>query len=293
MLKEFLEKQKGFTPVMPGTQACLFALHDLPCALPLRLEDLHFEAIFCLKGIMSLTRKDDSVLKLGPRQILLLSDLSYLTGVSVEAPLEGILVAVDARNARESLKTICSLMGDLVLDTGQVRRWMSGQGGCTVEGPSHWSRAVFSELDRLPQDERARWCVWKSIELLYLLSASEKTSDTISEPGQDVARTLADTLRYMEEHLDEPLTIPILSRRACLSATSFKESFRRLYGQSVHAWLRQRRMEQAAELLQSSALSVLGVAQSVGYASASQFTAAFRRQYGLTPSQYRKKSESA
>ena len=49
----------------------------------------------------------------------------------------------------------------------------------------------------------------------------------------------------------------------------------------------------AAELLQSSALSVLGVAQSVGYASASQFTAAFRRQYGLTPSQYRKKSESA
>ena len=162
-----------------------------------------------------------------------------------------------------------------------------------MEGPSHWSRAVFSELDRLPQDERARWCVWKSIELLYLLSASEKTSDTVSEPGQDVARTLADTLRYMEEHLDEPLTIPILSRRACLSATSFKERFRLLYGQSVHAWLRQRRMEQAAELLQSSALSVLGVAQSVGYASASQFTAAFRRQYGLTPSQYRKKSESA
>ena len=42
-----------------------------------------------------------------------------------------------------------------------------------------------------------------------------------------------------------------MSRRACLSATAFKEGFRRLYGLPVHAWLRQRRMEQAAELLMS------------------------------------------
>ena len=40
--------------------------------------------------------------------------------------------------------------------------------------------------------------------------------------------------------------------------------------------------------LRDSSLSVLGVAQSVGYGSASQFTAAFRRQYGMTPAKYRK-----
>ena len=109
-------------------------------------------------------------------------------------------------------------------------------------------------------------------------------------PGleQGVARALADTRRYMEEHLDEPLTISTLSRRSCLSATAFKAGFRRLYGLPVHTWLRQRRMERAAELLRSSSLSVLGVAQSVGYGSASQFTAAFRQQYGMPPAQYRK-----
>ena len=97
----------------------------------------------------------------------------------------------------------------------------------------------------------------------------------------------------MEEHLDEPLTIPALSRLACLSATTFKEGFRRLYGLPVHTWLRQRRIERAAELLRGSSLSVLGVAQSVGYGSASQFSAAFRRQYGMTPAMYRKMSEQA
>ena len=77
-------------------------------------------------------------------------------------------------------------------------------------------------------------------------------------------------------------------RRAYLTATTVKEGFRRLYGLPVHTWLRQRRMERATELLRDSSLSVLGIAQSVGYGSASQFTAAFRRQYGMTPAKYRK-----
>ena len=61
-----------------------------------------------------------------------------------------------------------------------------------------------------------------------------------------------------------------------------------MYGQSIHAWLRDRRLERAAELLRASRLSVLGVAQAVGYGSASQFSAAFRQRYGTAPGQYRK-----
>ena len=274
---------------MPGARACLFSLREGPVSLPLRLEPLHFEALFCLTGSMTLTRRDGSTLTAGARQVLLLTDLSSLTATRVDAPLKGVLVSVDARGARESLNTICTLLGGLTLDTGQVRRWMAGRGGCAVEGPTHWSRAAFADLDRLPSGEQARWCVWKSVELLYLLSApKEQPADAAPALEREVARALADTRRYMEEHLDEPLTISALSRRACLSATIFKAGFRRLYGLPVHAWLRQRRMERAAELLRDSSLSVLGVAQSVGYSSASQFTAAFRRQYGVTPAQYRK-----
>ena len=289
MLAEFLRDRGDWTQVMPGARACLFSLREGPVSLPLRLEPLHFEALFCLTGSMTLTRRDGSTLTAGARQVLLLTDLSSLTATRVDAPLKGVLVSVDARGARESLNTICTLLGGLTLDTGQVRRWMAGRGGCAVEGPTHWSRAAFADLDRLPSGEQARWCVWKSVELLYLLSAPEKVeTDTAPALEREVARALADTRRYMEEHLDEPLTISTLSRRACLSATTFKAGFRRLYGLPVHAWLRQRRMERAAELLRDSSLSVLGVAQSVGYSSASQFTAAFRRQYGVTPAQYRK-----
>ena len=291
MLAEFLTDRGEWTQVMPGARACVFSLREGSFSLPLRLEPLRFEALFCLAGAVTLIRQDGSALTASARQVLLLTDLSNLAGASVDAPMEGVLVAVDARGARESLQTICGLLGNLSLDTGQVRRWMAGRGGCAVEGPTDWSRAAFADLDRLPQGERARWCVWKSVELLYLLSAPERRT---AEPapasalGQEAIRRLAETRRYMEEHLDESLTIPVLSRRACLSATAFKAGFRRLYGLPVHTWLRQRRMERAAELLHLPGLSLEGIAQAVGYSSVSQFAAAFRRQYALTPGQYRK-----
>ena len=289
MLAEFLADRGDWVQVMSGARACLFSLGEGPVSLPLRLEPLHFEALFCLAGAVTLTRRDGSALTAGARQVLLLTDLSGVVGASVDAPLEGILVAVDARNARESLNTICTLLGGLTLDTGQVRRWMAGRGGCAVEGPTDWSRAAFADLDRLPPGERERWCVWKSVELLYLLSTPGRAeADTAPALEREAARALADIRRYMEEHLDEPLTISTLSRRACLSATAFKEEFRRLYGLPVHTWLRQRRMERAAELLRTPGLNLERVAKAVGYSSVSQFAAAFRQQYGVTPGQYRK-----
>ena len=293
MLAEFLADRGDWTQVMPGARACLFSLCERSFPLPLRLEPLHFEVLFCLAGMLTLTRRDGSALRLGTRQVLLLTDISDLTDARVETGLKGVLVAVDARGARESLKAICDLLGGLTLNTDQVRRWMVSRGGCAVEGPSHWSQAAFANLDCLPQSERARWCVWKSVELLYLLCNPKGQEAAAPALERETAQRLSEIRRYMEEHLDEPLTIPVLSRRACLSATAFKEGFRQLYGLPVHTWLRQRRIERAAELLRGSALSVLGVAQSVGYGSASQFSAAFRRQYGMTPAMYRKMSELA
>ena len=291
LLAEFLADRGDWTPVMPGARACLFSLDKWSFPLPLQLERLHFETLFCMRGAVTLTRQDGSLLTAGAQQVLILTDLTDLTGASVDTPMEGVLVAVDARGARESLEGICHLLGGLTLDTGRVRRWMSSRGGFTVEGPTPWSRAAFADLVRLPQTERARWCVWKSVEMLYLLSAQEEPETEAppdSMPDRNMARTLAQTRRYMEEHLDEVLTIPVLSRRACLSATTFKEGFRQLYGLPVHAWLRKRRMERAAELLHTPGSSLEGVAKAVGYSSVSQFAAAFRRQYGVTPGRYRK-----
>lgn len=226
---------------------------------------------------------------------MLLSDADGITAARFDRPTAGVLVAVDARGAQQSLRNLCGLLGGLTLDTAQVRRRMAAAGGCTSLGAAAWSRAAFEYLDILPPDEQGRYCVLKSVELLYLLCMrqDEVQGKAFAEPDRSQAGTLAMIRDYMEEHIDQKLTIPALSRRFCLAPTSLKTGFRRQYGQPVHTWLRCRRLERAAELLRSSELGVLEVAQAVGYNSASQFGAAFQRQYGVTPGQYRKMSETA
>ena len=284
MLAEYLGNcaAASWDTVMPGALACRFVLGQEAGAYPRPLQPalapLHFEALFCQRGSITLIRKDGATLSVGTREILLLSDAGGITAARFDRPTAGVLVVVDARGAQQSL-----------------RRRMAAAGGCTSLGAAAWSRAAFEYLDILPPDEQGRYCVLKSVELLYLLCMrqDEVQGKAFAEPDRSQAGTIAMIRAYMEEHIDQKLTIPALSRRFCLAPTSLKTGFRRQYGQPVHTWLRCRRLERAAELLRSSELGVLEVAQAVGYNSASQFGAAFQRQYGVTPSQYRKMSEMA
>ena len=58
MLAEFLADRGDWTQVMPGARACLFSLEKGPHLLPLQLAPLHFEALFCLGGSVTLTRRE-------------------------------------------------------------------------------------------------------------------------------------------------------------------------------------------------------------------------------------------
>ena len=96
MLAEFLSEQGEWAQVMPGARACLFSLCERSFPLPLRLEPLHFEVLFCLAGMLTLTRRDGSALRLGIRQVLLLTDISDLTDARVETGLKGVLAGAAA-----------------------------------------------------------------------------------------------------------------------------------------------------------------------------------------------------
>lgn len=301
MLTEYLRQGRAdaevrWMEIMTGARVCRFAVGEADgVALEPRLEPLHFETLFCCGGGLILERTQGRTLRAEAGEILLLSDHSSLRGARIEGALEGLLVAVDARSARESLGRLCALMGGLELDIRQVRRRMGEQEGCALLRGLPWSRALFAFLEGLSPEEQGRYCVWKTVELLYLLcthSGLLEEEKVGVRPDSYLAHTVCRMRAYMEQHLEEKLTIPDMSRRFCISPTAFKACFRRLYGRPVHQWLQERRMERAAGLLRGSPMTVLQAAQCVGYDGVSQFNAAFKRRYGVTPGQYRKMSET-
>ena len=94
--------------------------------------------------------------------------------------------------------------------------------------------------------------------------------------------------RYMLEHMDMKITISEISERMHVSQTQLKNSFRNYYGESVYEYIRSRKMQQAAVQLEEGKLSVMEIAGMYGYENCSKFAAAFRKEYGLSPSSYRK-----
>lgn len=72
-----------------------------------------------------------------------------------------------------------------------------------------------------------------------------------------------------------------------VSASHLTRLFRERRGVSPHAFLKQVRMERAAELLKTNNDAVALVAQKVGYKNTSHFVRDFRERYGLTPKHYR------
>lgn len=92
----------------------------------------------------------------------------------------------------------------------------------------------------------------------------------------------------LQQRFDQPPSLLGLARQVELNDYKLKQGFRRIFGTTVFGYVQACRMEQAQQLLCDLELSIASIAERVGYASPSRFSQAFKRQTGMTPSQYRR-----
>ena len=67
-----------------------------------------------------------------------------------------------------------------------------------------------------------------------------------------------------------------------------KRCFKGMYGAPVYTYLRTYRLQIAEKLLREGQLSVGEIAVEIGYTNPNKFTSAFRAEYGMTPTEYKK-----
>ena len=87
---------------------------------------------------------------------------------------------------------------------------------------------------------------------------------------------------------DTPVTVEHAARVACISTFHFHRVFAQAFGLSPHLCLRNFRMQRAAHMLQFSDEPIADIVLRVGLQSASSFSEAFRRQYGISPILFRR-----
>ena len=112
----------------------------------------------------------------------------------------------------------------------------------------------------------------------------------------DAVSYLSRTLRIIAEKVHERvtedisrhITIDQLAEEFDVSSTTIKKVFKKVYGMSVYAYQKTLRLQNAHKLLRETDRSVAEIAMEIGYINPGKFAAAFKEQYGLSPSEFKK-----
>ncbi len=97
---------------------------------------------------------------------------------------------------------------------------------------------------------------------------------------------IEEILKYIAAHLEEELTVESLSKRFYLSRYYLMHRFKEVYGCSVHQYIRQKRLQRAAEAIRRD-VPVLKAAEDAGFGDYSVFLRAFRAAYGKSPREWK------
>jgi YesN/AraC family two-component response regulator len=104
--------------------------------------------------------------------------------------------------------------------------------------------------------------------------------------GSDTQRLVRRVMAYIHEHYSEPLSRDQLSRYAGVSERHLNRCFMQETGLTPGVYLTRYRIQQAKRLLRERNCSITEVMGAVGFSDSSYFTHVFRREVGISPSEY-------
>lgn len=105
--------------------------------------------------------------------------------------------------------------------------------------------------------------------------------------GGSGSKLIRSARRYLSAHLGENLSTEELSRALGMNRTYLCKRFREETGQTVGHYITSMKMEEAKRLLDITKKSAAEIALYLGYSSQSYFVKVFKKQFGVTPGEYR------
>jgi AraC-like DNA-binding protein len=116
---------------------------------------------------------------------------------------------------------------------------------------------------------------------------------TTRRPTLRDERRITRTVRHIERHADEPLTLSRLAQEAAMSPYHFLRTFRDVTGLTPHRFILRARMYRAALRLRQSDDAVSAIAYECGFNDLATFNRRFARVMGATPTAYRVRRQGA
>lgn len=128
----------------------------------------------------------------------------------------------------------------------------------------------------------------QTLGLSWLLQLFETLRPTLPDQPALYDYRIYQVCNYVEEHLDDPLTLDDLAVRANLGKEQFRSLFQQTIGTSPMKYVQLMRIQRAKELLSLTVYPIKDISAQVGFESQHHFSRAFRKHAGISPLEYRR-----
>ncbi len=152
----------------------------------------------------------------------------------------------------------------------------------------HWNIPTFEYRVNKEEGVYVLMLACLKIEELLMLFAFSPQGPLLMSVLRQLSNRHVERLQlFMEKHYLNEWKLSDFSREFGMGLTTFKELFGSVYGVSPRAWISERRILYAHQLLLNSDMSIVDIAMEAGFSSQSYFTQSYRRRFGCTPSRSR------
>ncbi len=121
--------------------------------------------------------------------------------------------------------------------------------------------------------------------LLFLLL--RVMGESVGDDEKYLRSLLPEILEYINAHCNEKISLTELADKCFYNPSYFSHAFKKYCGKSLSQYIKEKRIENAVELLRSTDYSVSRIAELVGYEDKALFYKMFREITGETPSSIR------
>jgi two-component system response regulator YesN len=155
--------------------------------------------------------------------------------------------------------------------------------------PDKFQKSVLSPLEwhqlEMEYEDIDNLCQVLIKDTKYIYGTS--TADDYAADSQD-SSNFSKILRYLNSHYNEQIKLKEISQIYYINKNYACYLFKRNTGMTYSEYLNKIRMEHAKKLLVSTEYSIFEISEMIGYVDYSYFSKAFKKTYGVTPSNYRK-----
>ena len=130
----------------------------------------------------------------------------------------------------------------------------------------------------------------KIYELLDIILKESKLKSGIKKVGERVSpETLQNAINFIDKNFDKNIVLKDVADAVNFSPVYFHKMFTSSLGITPHQYILNKRLESAKTYLLTTSYSMNDIVEKCGFSSVSYFASTFKKNVGITPSEFRQK----